>query len=105
MAEPEPVNEVTEQQEEQQLRGADDQARQQLPAEDRRRWHRRDRKPRTGPPHFFLAQRERDAEDQREQYEHQAEPRDILLERGERNVVAYDVVLANRQQFLAEWIS
>src|ERR1700687_4881513 len=105
MAKPEPVDEVTEQKEEQQLRGADDQARQQLAAEQRRRRHRRGRKPRTRPPDFFLAERERDAEDQSEQYEHQAETRDVLFERGERDVVAYDAMLANRQQFLAERIS
>src|SRR4030081_418079 len=105
MAEPEPVNEMTEQQENKQLSRADDQARQQLPTENRRARHRRDRKPRTRAPHFLLAQRERDAEDQREQYEHQAETRNVLLERRERNVVAYDVILVHRQQFLAEWIS
>src|SRR5271154_537490 len=105
MAEPEPVDEVTEQQEQEQLRRPYNQSRQQLPTQQRRGRHWRDRQPRTRAPHFLLAQRERDAENQSEQDEHQTEARDILLERGERDVVAGDVMLLDVQQFLAERIA
>src|SRR5215469_11292868 len=105
MPEPEPVHEMTEEQKQQQLRGAYDQAGEKFSAEERSWGQRRDRQPTTRAPHFFLPESERDAENKRKKHEHQAETRDVLLERRERDMISGDVTLVQGEQLLAERVS
>ena len=86
------------------LHDADHEARGELPEQDAREAAGRDQQARERSPVALVVHAHRGAEDDRQQHEHEREARHPLLEDGDREPVAGEVLLAQRDLLLGERI-
>src|SRR5262245_9925670 len=105
MAERETVNHMPEEQEHQELNGADDQASEQLPAQYDGGSDRGDREAPARSPHFLVTEAKGHTEDEIEQDEHHAKAGDILLQGRNLPASSGEVALLQLQEVFAEGIS